>query len=289
MKLRVSYKDYYQSISLRHSTGDIWLNLPSLGLLKSKFCSGLIITPSCDLANSKVETITYLPIISLSEYLVSRAFYPVILNKIIALCNGINDYTASDLLEKNMLPTLADINFLITEYETKERDKAGNIAKIIIGLQLASDICNNEIKRVNKALLMSLFSEKENIKRSESVVRNSFSNDLHFLPKDERDEEWTAIKEHSVVLFRYPITAPIEVLELANDNTVSDWSQKMNEISASFPIAQTFRDKRPLKVYRLHEYFLSDLLTRFASLYIRIGSPDFDEDTVRQFSADLIK
>jgi hypothetical protein len=287
MNNRVSYKDYYKAISLEQNTGDIWLNLPSLGLLKRKSCSGLIITPACDLANNKVETLTYLPIISINEYFASRSFYPIILTKIISFSNGINDFTVQNLFTRKILPTLADIEFLINEYDRKIRDKAGIINKIISGLKMTHDICNNEVKIVNKSLLLDFFSEKDIYKRNESIIQNSFSSDLHFLPKDERDEDWTAIKDHSLALFRYPITVPIEILEFANDSSIGDWSQKMEEASYMFPIAPAFKDFCPLKVYTLHPFFLSDLLTRFAGLYIRIGSPDFDRNTINQFIYDI--
>ncbi len=46
-----------------HATGDIWSDLPTHGLLKLERCAALIIPPACDLANNKVDTLTYLPVV----------------------------------------------------------------------------------------------------------------------------------------------------------------------------------------------------------------------------------
>lgn len=51
-----------------HATGDIWMRLPSMGLLSREHVSGLIVTPACDLANCKTETVTYVPIVPVSEF-----------------------------------------------------------------------------------------------------------------------------------------------------------------------------------------------------------------------------
>jgi hypothetical protein len=280
-------KDYYSTPSLKHSTGDIWRELPTFGLLKGKACSGLIITPACDLANHKVETITYLPIIGVDEYLTSRSFYQKILSKIIGLSNGIQNSTVQDLLTKNVLPSIADINFVIAEYEKLAKDNKGIINRIVIGLRLALDICNNNVRTVNKELFVQLFSEKEILGFKQDIIRNNFTNDLHFLPRDEQDPLWSSILNHSVVLFRYPITVPIELLDAANDASIISWDRKMDEIMTIFPVAKDFKGEKPLKSSHLHNFFLSDLLTRFAGLYIRIGSPDFDVDTINQYTQQI--
>lgn len=75
MRPSATAKHYYNSHpSGDHATGDIWANLPSHGLLRETFVPGLVITPACDLAQSKVETITYLPIVEVHEWFGSSSF-----------------------------------------------------------------------------------------------------------------------------------------------------------------------------------------------------------------------
>ncbi len=54
--------------------GDIWTDLPAFGHLRKALCGGVVITPACDLSNKKVETVTYLPIITVDDYLLGRPF-----------------------------------------------------------------------------------------------------------------------------------------------------------------------------------------------------------------------
>jgi hypothetical protein len=71
MPLKAFYKEL---VTNKHCTGDIWSNLPTHGLLKENYLPGIVITPACDLANDKVETITYLPVISISNFLTTSSF-----------------------------------------------------------------------------------------------------------------------------------------------------------------------------------------------------------------------
>lgn len=75
MLIRTSARQYYDTNpSQRHSTGDIWSGLPTHGLLQQPLLSGIVITPACDLAQAKVETITYLPILPVVDWFSSRSF-----------------------------------------------------------------------------------------------------------------------------------------------------------------------------------------------------------------------
>ena len=44
------------------------MGLPSHGLITSLCTSGVVVTPACDLANCKAETVTYVPIIPLGIF-----------------------------------------------------------------------------------------------------------------------------------------------------------------------------------------------------------------------------
>jgi len=66
---KITMQDYYDlSPSSGNSQGDIWVDLPTHGLLGPNAVTGIVITPACDLANSKVETITYLPVVPVCRF-----------------------------------------------------------------------------------------------------------------------------------------------------------------------------------------------------------------------------
>src|SRR5437868_5830059 len=78
-KIKVSARQYYDSLpSSEHLPNDIWTCLPTHNLLRCQRTTGIVITPACDLANAKVDTITYLPVISVRHWLTTTAFLPEI-------------------------------------------------------------------------------------------------------------------------------------------------------------------------------------------------------------------
>jgi hypothetical protein len=80
VRLPIGPSDYYEQFpSADHQSGDIWANLPSHGVLGAARLACVVITPACDLVNRKVETLTYLPIVSVCAYLASRSHLPEIL------------------------------------------------------------------------------------------------------------------------------------------------------------------------------------------------------------------
>ena len=135
--------------------------------------------------------------------------------------------------------------------------------------------------------LHTLFGEKEwkNIVRD--IVRNAYSADLHFLPADGEPAEWSGVLEPSVVLFRYPLCCPIQVLDAAQDLELVDWPRSTADLQRRFPAAEHFVARRPLKHSTLKTRFFSDLLTRYAAMYVRLGAPDFTSDTIESI-ADAI-
>lgn len=80
MKLPIGPRDYYEEYpSGDHHPGDIWTDLPVHGALKPSRSTSIVITPACDLLNRKVETLTYLPVVSVRDYLASRSHLQEIL------------------------------------------------------------------------------------------------------------------------------------------------------------------------------------------------------------------
>jgi hypothetical protein len=92
---------------------------------------------------------------------------------------------------------------------------------------------------------------------------------------------------HSVALFRYPLTVPVSLLDAAQDNALTDWTEATSALAVEEPMATLLAARRPLKCLRLQSRFLPDLLTKYVSLYSRIGSPDFTRETVETLSNEL--
>lgn len=287
--MRSASRNYYSSPQFEHATGDIWKDLPSFGLLKTAQCSGIVITPACDLANSKVETVTYLPIVPISYFFCSRSFYPFVkaeaINQIKSL--GIEQFDDS-LLPKNQLPQESAIKYIaqILDGIVVTKKNVDALAKIKAGIKLIEQILSNTCSEASMPDL-NLFFGKKHSEIKDRIIKNSFSTDLHFSPKDGESIEWSAIPNHSVILFRYPITVPIEILDVAMDYNVLHWQQTMDSYSNQFSSAKGFRDKKPLKSLKLNQEYLSDLLTRFVALYVRLGSPDFDSEAIKTILTEI--
>lgn len=289
MKTKLAARKYYKDIESSHMTGDIWMNLPSLGVLKQQLCSGLVITPSCDLANAKVETITYLPIISIDSWFTSRAFYYEARNQFINISKE-KIPLAEDILLKNKVPSHSDIGFIEEMLrDIKESNKTDKTikARIVDGIDILRTVITYNDFVCDKVKLGNFLGEKLLNNVLIKIIRNSYSNDIHFLPKDQEPHEWSAVPSHSVVLFRYPITVPIEILDLANDHSCLEWKREILNLKNMYPIVTQFIDNKPLKAISLENAFLSDLLTRFVGLYVRIGSPDFTNETVHEILKEL--
>ncbi len=293
MGAKLNPRHYYQfNPAGEHATGDIWSQLPTNGLLRSSLCSGLVITPACDLANQKVETITYLPIVSFLDYCSTQAFYPEVRLALAGLLPHLKLGELPELLPEFGVPD-GDV---ITEIEktlsgldpkrTSEKEK-GYADRCFAGIRHLRKLQSKERVPATPADLEMLFGDKTWHTFRMRAVRNSFRSDLHFLPADGEHRDWSAVPDHGVVLFRYPLTSPLAAFDMAQDTTIGDWAAAITRMEDAEPGIRQFARARPLKVLTLQKEFLSDLLTRFVSLYVRIGSRDFTSDTVQQLCDEI--
>jgi hypothetical protein len=289
--MKLLYKHFYKNPNPDHNTGDIWRDLPTFGLLKVPTCSGIVITPACDLANSKVETVTYLPIISLPQWFCSRSMYDMIRVEILNLIKQLQLDFDEKIFSKNYLPKKDSFSFIKAEIKTKEKSAKGKAAepfnKLLLGLELLEKIISTECQELKKSELISFMGNKKIDELKTKIIKNSYSTDLHFLPSDEKNIDWSAISNHSVALFRYSITVPIEIFDLASDVDCTNWELSVDELGQRFPSIKEFKLKRPLKSLQLNTHFLSDLLTRYVSLYVRLGSPDFTQDMIEKIKTEM--
>lgn len=266
-----------------HATGDVWKGLPSLSLCgNSSVCSGLVVTPACDLANHKTPSITYLPILGVREYLATHAGYSLARKALIQLLDDrLKINGASSLLPKTSIPNSDSIGLIEAElHSITAPSLVDAVSRTRAGLAA--------LRSINASSLDAAIHLRQCLKAKDwrdlinRIATNSESDDIHFVPGEQPSGPWSAVVGPSVTLFRYPITVPRALLDLANDET-DEWRTQSESIAnASFRVAE-----RPLKVLRLQKEFLSDLLTRFARLYVRIGSPDFTRDAVESFYQEI--
>ena len=289
--MKLLYKHFYSNPSPDHNTGDIWRDLPTFGLLKIPTCSGIVITPACDLANSKVETVTYLPIVSLPQWFCSRSMYDIIRVEILNLIRQLPLEIDEKIFSKNYLPKKDSFSFIKSEIKVIEKNINGKTSEAVerlkLGLDLLEKIVSTECSELRNFELVNFLGTKKIDEMKTKIIKNSYSTDLHFLPSDEKNIDWSAINCHSVALFRYPITVPIEIFDLASDFDCINWELSVDELAQRFPSIKDFKYKRPLKSLQLNTHFLSYLLTRYVSLYVRLGSPDFTNDIIEKIKTEI--
>jgi hypothetical protein len=295
MKPKLKIQDIYDTLPANGNyPGDIWHNLPFHGLVGTTLCSGIIVTPACDLANNKASTITYLPIIPISKFFSTVHFLGHVKSAIKTLLDAAKLTNIFDWPEHVFTPlpeaVIAEAERRIKEVESirpfglKEQSF---IDRAYVGFSLLRVINGGEPLEVSRSQLEALFGEKRWNEIRSSIVRNSFSSDLHFLPCDGQDEEWSAVPYHSVVLFRCPVSAPAEIFDIAQDYASTDWPGALTIVEGALPIAKAFKKTRPVKAATLRPRFMADMTTRYVSLFSRLGSPDFTADTVEKFCSEI--
>lgn len=288
---RITGQAYYDAMPGSDlAVGDIWQEMPTFGHLKRSAASALVITPACDLSNRKSETVTYLPIISVRDFLTSRSF-SVEMTRVIKAQESVAGISrALDWIAKpSDMPSLDAIQRVIEDatsiLDSKCSEKvrtASNRCLAAAGVLKACRAGGSATHDVVRAAL----GDKEYRRILTDIVRNAYSADVHFLPYDGRHGAVSAMKEHSVALFRYPLSLPVELLQAANDIGMVDWPREISRLSLEHPIAAN-APTRPLKTATLKPPYLADLISRFAGLHIRMGSPDFTVETVGEYVQDI--
>lgn len=290
---RISGQSYYEIMpSADIRAGDIWKGMPAFGHLRQESCSGLVITPACDLSNHKVETVTYLPIIPVAKYLTGRSFAVELARVVRTQATAAALASAEYWQLRGMhLPTKEGMDRTLSEVDQmlssgcSEKQKR-TIARVKAAIEVIRLSRGNNIDAGTREIRLAM-GDKEYERCVSDIIKNSYSTDIHFMPADGRSGDSSVMLEHSVVLFRYPMSLPVEALQVSNDITISDWSAAIDALEVEFPIVNSMKHTRPIKVGALRSRFLPDLIARFAALHIRMGSPDFTKDTVDSFIQEL--
>jgi hypothetical protein len=235
-----------------------------------------------------VETLTYVPVISICQFLASRD----LLGEITRATEGqlVSAGASIPLRGKaHALSQIADLDTglaLLNEVlETKKPGQKEVQAKkrAESGILLLKSILGGAFLGESTTHFRALFGESEFANTCKRLVTNAYRTDIHFLPADGQDLSWSAIRSHSVALFRYPLTLPLELLDLSIATSEGEWDNVLGMNIRQFPCASSLLGQRPIKLLRIRPRFISDLLTRFISLYGRLGSPDFSPGTIETY------
>lgn len=284
---------YDRTPSLGHRAGDIWSGLPMHGMLGLRHVTGIVITPDCDLTNRKTETITYLPVLPLKGYFSTPAIIPSVVRvlrgqleaaRLDAPLDPSPPYHCPPRTVLNAIAKLIRVRLGAATIAAKDKialERADAAQRILarIGEGADSDLANH-------GECAKAFGEKEWRNLIQAIVRNSHSTDLHFLPPDQSQGEWSAVRESALVLFRYPLCIPVQALDAANDISVTDWRDALTQLRIAG--ALLLEAERPLKRAQLRPRFFADLLTRYVGMHVRLGSPDFTPETIDEYVDSLV-
>jgi len=287
---KVIPSDYYDQLpESGHAPGDIWLNLPTYGVLKKPITAGVVVTPACDLQNAKSETVTYLPLLEIEEWLATSAWLTEVEG---ATQNALTSLRQREvdvpyLSAPTSLESIVSIRKQLQTVTDLDRKASELLDRASAGLIAMESILDTNCTRSTLSSLEILFGEKDWRTKRERLVSNALRSDLHFLPAiGFASAAHGGLKRHSVTLFRYPMSAPVDVLNVASDISLPDWSAALRKFSA-LPASHAFADHRPIRIARLTHRFCADLLTRYCMLYNRIGSPDFATATISRLASEI--
>ena len=283
---QIEARDFYRNMpSLEHETGDIWHHLPGLGLPYNVLTTGIVISPACDLSQKKTETATVIPIIPIHEYLYSKAFYSEVWNE---LYNRLKQYGADDNLPPDRFshPPLRFIENMLQQFEG-DRTKTDLYTRLtaykdyIQYTQMPPNARDSE-----KPDIGIIFSGKKYSEILKKIFSNSFKSDIHFFPAYGASSDFGPIPDHSVALFRYVYSIPLEILDSAQASRDEWWKEDCQRLSGTIPLIEHF-EKYPLKVSNLKDDFLTDLISRYLGMFMRLGSRDFTKATLDNFAKEI--
>lgn len=288
----VNAKSYYDYLpSYDNSCGDIWLNMPTFGLLNSDKVPGIVVSPACDVSNFKTETITYLPIIPVRSYFSTIGFIPIIRREIAERLRSAGFQSNLHWPEPGYLtPGRSEIDKELELIEeclksaSPTKAQRDHLPRAAAGLRIAK-ACERKEEASLEDVAKLYGSNWQSVKRQ--LISNAFRTDVHFLPKDIHREDESYLRSHCLVLFRYPMTMQAELLAAAQSHRADQWPAFVERHVGDSLLARQISGKPPLKCLSLKASFLADMLSRFTALYSRIGSPDFSKMQMDKYALEL--
>ncbi|MDU2938606.1 MAG: hypothetical protein E7B59_05500 [Enterobacteriaceae bacterium] len=283
---KIDAKDFYKNLpSIDHETGDIWLHLPCWGVARLDKCSGIVITPACDLSQKKAETVLVLPLISINDYMLSKAFFFDVWIELGSKIKNAGFDVAP--LSRFDNPAVSKLTSLLQKIEGENRyDKLRTQLLMYIDYINYTEANGIGRKELSPPCIESLLGQKKYEDILKKILTNSYKSDVHFFPAFRNAGEYSAIPVHSLALFRHAYSVPIEILDAAQTSSNLLWSNDRKVLAEQLPIAMAFNNW-PIKVSRLKDDFLSDLISRYLSMFMRLGSRDFTSHTIESFVLEI--
>lgn len=283
---QIEARDFYKNMpSLEHETGDIWHNLPGFGIPNIPVVSGIVISPACDLSQRKTETATVIPIIPIRDYLYSKAFYSEVWNE---FSSRLKLYGAEDSPPPDRF-SHPPIQLIETALQRTEgvKDQMGLYNRLIAYKKyIEYTQATIAIKSNEKPDLEQVLSAKKYRDVLRKILSNSYKSDIHFFPAYGNPREFAPIPEHSVALFRYVYSIPIEILDAAQCSREEWWGNDCQRMNGTSSLIEHFH-AYPLKVSTLKDDFLSDLISRYLGMFMRLGSRDFADASLDNFVEEM--
>ncbi|QYX46930.1 hypothetical protein K3F43_19880 [Pseudomonas tussilaginis] len=283
---QIEARDFYKNMpSLDHETGDIWHNLPGFGLPYNLMTTGIVISPACDLSQKKTETATVIPIIPIHEYLYSKSFYSEIWNELSDRLKpyGADDHAPSDRFSHPPLH-LIEKSLQQLEGDRKQISLYNRLAAYKEYIQYTQALPG--ARGSKKPDIEVIFSGRRYGEILKKIFCNSFKSDIHFFPAYGAPSDFAPIPHHSVALFRYVYSIPLEILDAAQSSREEWWKNDCRGMSGTTPLIEHF-EEYPLKVSRLKDDFLTDLISRYLGMFMRLGSRDFTKASLDKFATEM--
>jgi hypothetical protein len=251
--------------------GDIWSNLPCIGG-SNEPCVGLVITPRCDFSHSKSPVLNYLPIISLEQYVLSVACFPHIERVIGEIREGLRTKVSALNVD-----SLFDLDVPIEEIrnEVGLLRSASNIprSKQLERADADFEAGYEKVKELTALLrkprltfeqLKIAFNKKRLATIQKDLIKNNNA-DTYFLPPC-----IGLLESPSLVLLRHIYTCPISTIFRSR----SERSDRPGGPTSN---------PSPERLLRLASPFIESLISKFAALFMRVGTRDIPDPVVQTF------
>lgn len=271
--VHAALKYYYSTPTNQHRTGDVWKDVPFIGIPNVEYLFAIVISPSCDLSHNKTPFLNLFPVMYIDDLFIMEGLQAMVKKVFATLINGskladidkdfhkahIDDYVESD---RTYLDGLFN-NELNIIRKAKEKE--------VDDLLYCASLENNRTTFRHKDIKSLLFQKTINEYYNE-IITNRLDY-YYFFPGHNEHE----LDHNCVALLRYPFSYQIELFNLAEKSDEASWPEIANiEHKAIYSKVSTI--KYPLKILTLNKDVLHDLLTKFSRLYLRIGKRDFSAE-----------
>jgi hypothetical protein len=258
--------------------GEVWSHLPSLYPPYSS-SPGVVITPRCDFAHAKSLVVTYLPLISIDLLMENHGWHALLNREISKSANTLRRLAqpigAAEWLEFGIPPE--QVPGLVREHGLSE-----NLSKHLHTFE-------SELRRLSALQsaiaaqgpivaesVQSLLQDRDIQRYKEEIIRNSVS-DVHFFPPCP-----PVITTPSIALLRYVQSCPLDLLRDAQScKTERDWNKQCRERWSDI----CARCEHPQRLFRVKSPYIEQLVSRFISLFVRVGVRDLDSELVANYAA----